>query len=126
MSTNGQDVSGKGGEFPKGKRETGEYFSPDVATSSSISATGWTIHLQFSDNNNNNNNNNNISCFREQNILRQDLKFSRRRLLILPSLGMLCCVAPVRTDFSEERIASIIRVTRIVELGMLAVISVSS
>jgi hypothetical protein len=36
---------------------------------------------------------------------------------------MLRRVALVRTNVSEERIASIIRVTRIVELGMLAVSS---
>jgi hypothetical protein len=30
---------------------------------------------------------------------------------------MLCHLAPVRTDVSEERIASITRVTRIDELG---------
>jgi hypothetical protein len=39
------------------------------------------------------------------------------------SSGMLCSVAPVRTDVSEELSASIIRVTRISELGMLAIIS---
>jgi hypothetical protein len=40
------------------------------------------------------------------------------------SSGMLRRVALVRTDFSEERSASIIRVTRIGELGTtLAVIS---
>jgi hypothetical protein len=33
------------------------------------------------------------------------------------SSGMLRCLAPVRTDVSEEPSASIIRVTRIGELG---------
>jgi hypothetical protein len=37
------------------------------------------------------------------------------------SSGMLRCMALVRTDASEERTASIIRVTRIGELGTLAV-----
>jgi hypothetical protein len=36
---------------------------------------------------------------------------------------MLCRVALVRTDVSEKRIAYIIKVTRIGELGMLAVTS---
>jgi hypothetical protein len=36
---------------------------------------------------------------------------------------MLCCVALVRTDVSEELSPSIIRVTRIGELGMLAITS---
>jgi hypothetical protein len=35
----------------------------------------------------------------------------------MPSSGMLRRVALVRTDVSEERSASFIRVTRIVELG---------
>jgi hypothetical protein len=40
---------------------------------------------------------------------------------------MLCCVALVKTNVSEEHSASIIRVTRIGELGTaLAVTSVSS
>jgi hypothetical protein len=40
----------------------------------------------------------------------------------MPSSGKLCHMALVRTNFSEEHITSIIRVTRIGELGtMLAV-----
>jgi hypothetical protein len=41
----------------------------------------------------------------------------------MPSSGMLRCMVVVRTDVSEEHIASIIRVTRIGELGTLAVTS---
>jgi hypothetical protein len=36
----------------------------------------------------------------------------------MPSSGILRCVTIVRTDFSEERSAYIIRVTRIGELGI--------
>jgi hypothetical protein len=39
----------------------------------------------------------------------------------MPSTVMLCRAARVRTDVSEERIASMIRARRIGELGMLAV-----
>jgi hypothetical protein len=41
----------------------------------------------------------------------------------MASSGILCRVAPVTTDVSEERSAYIIRVTRIGELGTLAVSS---
>jgi demethoxyubiquinone hydroxylase (CLK1/Coq7/Cat5 family) len=41
----------------------------------------------------------------------------------MPSSGMLRRVALVGTDVSEERIASIIRVTRIGEVGTLAITS---
>jgi demethoxyubiquinone hydroxylase (CLK1/Coq7/Cat5 family) len=41
----------------------------------------------------------------------------------MPSSGMLRRVALVRTDVSEERIASIIRVTRIGELGTMQAVT---
>jgi hypothetical protein len=52
--------------------------------------------------------------------------FSVRKLIKieeLPSSGMLRRVALVRTNVSEERVASIIRVTGIGELGTLEVTS---
>jgi hypothetical protein len=42
----------------------------------------------------------------------------------MPSFGMLGRVAPVRTDVSEELSASIIRVTRIGELGTTLAVSI--
>jgi hypothetical protein len=54
----------------------------------------------------------------------QDMRFSWQWLWRMPSSGMLRHVVLVRTDVSEERGASIIRVTIIGELGtMLAVTS---
>jgi hypothetical protein len=50
----------------------------------------------------------------------EDLRFSRRRLWRIPSSKMWLQVAVVRTDVSEERIASIIRVERISELGTIS------
>jgi hypothetical protein len=47
---------------------------------------------------------------------KEDLRFSRRSLLRTPSSELLYRLALVRADVSEERIASIIRVTRIGEL----------
>jgi hypothetical protein len=41
----------------------------------------------------------------------------------MPPSGMLCHVALVRKDVSEERTASIIRVTRIDELGMMLAVT---
>jgi hypothetical protein len=51
-----------------------------------------------------------------------DLRFSRRWLWRMPSSGMLHHVVLVRTDVSEER-SSIIRVTRIGELGTTLAVS---
>jgi hypothetical protein len=47
----------------------------------------------------------------------QDLRFPRRLLWTKSSFWMLRRVALVRTDFSDERSASIVRVTRVGELG---------
>jgi hypothetical protein len=41
----------------------------------------------------------------------------------MPSYGMLCRVAPEKTDVSDERVAPIIRVIGIGELGKLALTS---
>jgi hypothetical protein len=43
----------------------------------------------------------------------------------MPSSGMLRCVALVRTDFSEHRIISIMRLERIGELGTTLVLTIS-
>jgi hypothetical protein len=46
----------------------------------------------------------------------EDLSFSRRLLRRMPSYGIFCRVALVRTDVSEQRIAPIKKVTRFGEL----------
>jgi hypothetical protein len=43
----------------------------------------------------------------------------------MPSSGMLRYLAVVRTDVSEERIMSIIRVTRIGELGTMLAVTIT-
>jgi hypothetical protein len=53
----------------------------------------------------------------------QDLRFSQRWLWRMASSEKLCRVALVRTDVLEELSASIIKVTRIGELGTLAITS---
>jgi hypothetical protein len=53
----------------------------------------------------------------------KDLRFLQQWLWRMSSSGLLHHVALVRTDILEERIASVIRVTRIGELGTLAVTS---
>jgi hypothetical protein len=59
----------------------------------------------------------------DRNTASKDLRFSRRWLWSMPYFGMLRYVARVRTDVSEERKTPIIRLTRIGELGTLAVTS---
>jgi hypothetical protein len=60
-----------------------------------------------------------------QYILFSDLRLSRQWLWRMPSFGMLRCVAPVRTDVSEERIFSIIRLTSNGEIGTKLAVTVN-
>jgi hypothetical protein len=53
----------------------------------------------------------------------KDLRFSRRWLWRMPSRGILRHVALVRTEVSEKRVASIIKLTRISELGTTSAVS---
>jgi hypothetical protein len=56
-------------------------------------------------------------------ILCENVCVNSNIMSVVPSSGMLCHVALVRTDVLEKHSTSIIRVTIIGELGMLAVTS---
>jgi hypothetical protein len=52
-----------------------------------------------------------------------DLRFSRRWLWWMPSSWILLCEALVRADVSEERIVSLIWVTRVGDLGIVLTVT---